>query len=66
MTLRAHQDPQVILVGLQLLGDLAGDLPETRSAFFNLGGWDWLLHVLESAGESFDHLEIQQDMEKND
>ncbi|CAK9091796.1 unnamed protein product [Durusdinium trenchii] len=57
MSLQAHQDPQVILLGLQLLGDLAGDLPETRSAFFNLGGWDWLLQLLES----WDQLEIQQE-----
>lgn len=57
VSLRAHQDPQVILAGLQVLGDLAGDVPETRQAFFKLGGWDWLLQLLES----WEDLPIQQE-----
>lgn len=57
LSLRAHQEGHVILAGLQLLSDLAGDLPETRIAFFKLGGWDWLLQVLES----WEELSIQQE-----
>ncbi|CAJ1359238.1 unnamed protein product, partial [Effrenium voratum] len=58
LSLQAHpQDLQVLLIGVQVLGDLAGDLPQARVAFFNLGGWEWLLR----GPLDLDHLEMQQE-----
>ncbi|CAE6919436.1 unnamed protein product [Symbiodinium natans] len=62
--LRAHPtEIQLLILGIQLLGDLAGDLPEVRVAFFQVNGWDWLLQVLESqpSKDSWQDLELQQE-----
>lgn len=44
-------DQQLIAAGLQVLGDLAGDLAPVRGAFAASGGWEWLLSMLEAAVE---------------
>ena len=62
--LRTHPtDMQLQVMGIKLLGDLAGDLPEARVAFFQVNGWEWLLQVLESPplDHSWEGLELQQE-----
>ena len=62
--LQSHPtEMQLQVLGIQLLGDLAGDLPEVRVAFFQVSGWDWLLQVLEShsSKEGWEGLELQQE-----
>ncbi|CAE7447965.1 unnamed protein product [Symbiodinium necroappetens] len=61
--LRAHPtETDLLILGMQLLGDLAA-LPELRVAFFQLNGWDWLLQVLESqpSKDSWEGLQLQQE-----
>ncbi|CAE7204703.1 unnamed protein product [Symbiodinium sp. CCMP2592] len=61
--LRAHPtETDLLILGMQLLGDLAA-LPELRVAFFQLNGWDWLLQVLESqpSKDTWEGLQLQQE-----
>mmetsp|Transcript_133663 Transcript_133663/g.333572 ORF Transcript_133663/g.333572 Transcript_133663/m.333572 type:complete len:776 (-) Transcript_133663:222-2549(-) len=53
----AHKDDyRVLSKGVELISDLMLEMPEMRAAFAALGGWPWLLQVMENNG---DHGRIQ-------
>lgn len=41
------EDARIVGIGVELLSDLTSDVPEARGAFASLGGWTWLIQVLE-------------------